>query len=543
MTSTDQATDVFARFLNDDRSRVLAFKGPWGVGKSYFIRKFLKSDAAVPSVTSYASLFGLRSIQEVRDTIVGCFDAREDWKKNIKLKAANLAKFIKPSLFGQSLQLPDLNSAAFWNIARSEKVLLVLDDLERMHADLHLEQVLGLASNLTENSKAKIVIVFNEDNLQAGFDAIARYREKVIDVEFLFKPNSKELISTFLNVEGVQNIVSDCLEISGGPNIRVIQHINRTLLIFQSAAAKVNQRIGTNILENIALTTWLFYVSPVALTSDIYQVACEKLYGGFDEEQEGDEKILKLLEMMKQLKPTHLLGGINHQAIQFLRSGYIDEAALKQYLSNEWAAGELKEYEKKIKEAYQPYIRNFIPDVEQCVQPVEAVLEEYADRIDLDAMLRGCTFIENCDKPTGHLWLKHIRAKLPNMSDQTCRSYLAALKDEDAILLIEEHLASSKQSKDVYALVDSISEKETWAREDIEYLNSLSSDYYMEWFRTEQRTLLPMLRSALRIFRLCTEGSDESKLVKKLEQVIRSLAKESLANELRMINFFNIAPE
>ena len=78
MDTFETTTKSLTAFLRDADQRVFALKGPWGVGKSFFVRKFLANEenkGLLPPSTSYASMFGLRNIQEVRDVINGCMDS------------------------------------------------------------------------------------------------------------------------------------------------------------------------------------------------------------------------------------------------------------------------------------------------------------------------------------------------------------------------------------------------------------------------------------------------------------------------------------
>lgn len=61
------------RFLCSSTPEVLCIKGPWGVGKTYSWHHFLseaiaKNEVALDFV-SYVSLFGLNSLDEVKQTI------------------------------------------------------------------------------------------------------------------------------------------------------------------------------------------------------------------------------------------------------------------------------------------------------------------------------------------------------------------------------------------------------------------------------------------------------------------------------------------
>ena len=132
----------------------------------------------------------------------------------------------KPPIPYLPVELPDFSTAAFWHVAKKSDLLIVLDDLERANPSLQLEQLFGLASSITENSRAKVLLVFNDAELQ-GDDpkTLARLREKVIDGEFTFRPRLADLVAEHLCEPALQETVMACLNIAGGPNIRQIRRI------------------------------------------------------------------------------------------------------------------------------------------------------------------------------------------------------------------------------------------------------------------------------------------------------------------------------
>jgi ATP-dependent Lon protease len=77
MDAIKRATETLVEFLRHEDQRVLALKGPWGVGKSLFVRNFIAENRErLPPFVAFASVFGLRSLAEVRrreDFVLVCF--------------------------------------------------------------------------------------------------------------------------------------------------------------------------------------------------------------------------------------------------------------------------------------------------------------------------------------------------------------------------------------------------------------------------------------------------------------------------------------
>jgi hypothetical protein len=144
-------------FLTDPNQRVFALKGPWGIGKSFFVRQFLKSHREnLPPYATYVSVFGLRDSSEVTEAIRSHIKTTKvQWLGQLLRLLNKAAAIFQISFAGFALKVPDVSNTAFWRAATKYGVLIVLDDLERAHKELSLDQLLGLAASITENSKAK----------------------------------------------------------------------------------------------------------------------------------------------------------------------------------------------------------------------------------------------------------------------------------------------------------------------------------------------------------------------------------------------------
>ena len=58
-------------FLDSEFAGVIAIKGDWGAGKTYFVSHFLKEKGVLRSkLISFVSLFGLSSIDDVKRQIL-----------------------------------------------------------------------------------------------------------------------------------------------------------------------------------------------------------------------------------------------------------------------------------------------------------------------------------------------------------------------------------------------------------------------------------------------------------------------------------------
>jgi hypothetical protein len=536
-----QAEDSLVVFLKDADQRVFVLKGPWGIGKSFFVRRFLLTNRKqLPPFISYTSVFGLRTIREVRNVMLGCIEPKgHSWVGKLPRLFTRFLSWLRISCGGISLSVPDASNAAFWRIAKKYGILIVFDDFERTHKDLAPEEVLGLASSLTENSRAKVLFVFNEDRFnKEQSNALALYREKVVDTEVEFRPSTEELVKAFLSEPDLDSIVCKCLEVSGGANIRLILRVKRALSYLRERLKTENLQITAEDAAQIARVVWLYHVSPVQLTNEKLQSAAIGRYLRREDKNFGtsaDRELSTLVENA-DVRPSDL----DELVISYLRNGYLSAESLKEFAAKMESTTARAEYQRRQREAYDPYLRNFRPSTEEIVAPVQKLLDDYADKIDLVSLRNHCQFLEAFGCPTSIWYRQHVSAFASGLDINGCRQYLQILTDPDARSVVESRAAKLKAEFDPQAAMERIVQNRGWSEDDINSLNSLSDSYYLNWFRNDEGELLSLLRSFLSICRALPEQGPRWELGQRLTRLLRDVAKDNLANQMRVSKFFEI---
>jgi DNA polymerase III delta prime subunit len=145
--------------------------GPWGVGKTYLLKAFLKDKFGQDTAKYvYVSLYGLSSIEEIDDALFNAaFPALTGTAAKVAGRVAKAGlKFLK-------VDPGDWNIKEFIN--KFDAKVYVFDDLERCEAPIH--KVLGYINQFVEHGGAKVIIVANEKEIGANED-YGRRREKLI---------------------------------------------------------------------------------------------------------------------------------------------------------------------------------------------------------------------------------------------------------------------------------------------------------------------------------------------------------------------------
>lgn len=184
-------------------------KGPWGSGKSWFVKKYIKSQSGSGRRYLYVSLYGLRSADGIEDEL---FRQIHPLLSSSAMRIAG--KFLKGALKTTINFDFDGDGKSDGSVAASmpkEKLLdklkvedgsvLVFDDLER--CAMPVTDVLGYINGFVEHSELKVIVVANESELLKEIDEKRRQsykhtKEKLIGKTFEIVPEIDDAFEYFL---------------------------------------------------------------------------------------------------------------------------------------------------------------------------------------------------------------------------------------------------------------------------------------------------------------------------------------------------------
>ena len=216
--------------FSDDDNRVVALSGKWGTGKSPLWREVRAASAdAVVQSALYVSLFGLSDMNQIKLRIMqsalpGSEGHEAAWDR-VRLGLAGLKKTLTAIHKGFSA-IDELALLAVPSILKDR--LIVLDDIERRHEKLAIEEVLGFIDEFTQQHGARFVLILNSDQLKQreSWDAL---REKVIDQELTLDTSTDEAFTIAVGLtpsrhgEAIRVAAKTC----GLNNIRIIRKVIR----------------------------------------------------------------------------------------------------------------------------------------------------------------------------------------------------------------------------------------------------------------------------------------------------------------------------
>ena len=158
--------NVINRLITSNETAIL-ISGPWGIGKTYEIKEYIKSKAQDVKdkklKIAYSSLFGKNSIDEVNTELYQLIHPA----KKVLNTITNVAKLINIGVgfsCGINLNIDDENLKPCEKLKSKKNIpyLIILDDFERKSDKITAEELLGFINNLI-NQGFKVVVLADLD--------------------------------------------------------------------------------------------------------------------------------------------------------------------------------------------------------------------------------------------------------------------------------------------------------------------------------------------------------------------------------------------
>lgn len=255
----ESAKTELVRLLADESNKVVALSGPWGTGKTHLWNE-IRGTSEAPKIRSalYVSLFGVKDINQLKLKVVqsalpmgGESSTVTEGLSKAYRTGLEVLKKVHPA-WGAMDELALIAVPA----ALSGK-FVVIDDIERKHAALSVDEILGFVDEYTQRFGTRMLLILNSGKLSGdGDDALwATFREKVVDEELRFCPTPVEafdiavLGSSFPFREAVRQAAEAC----GLTNIRIIRKVFRVVERLLGSRADLPVAVQARTIPSIVL--------------------------------------------------------------------------------------------------------------------------------------------------------------------------------------------------------------------------------------------------------------------------------------------------
>jgi len=264
--SLQKTKEQLIQQLGQADNSVIALSGNWGTGKTHLWNE-VKAESGDDKIKNalYVSLFGLSSIDQVKrkliETAIPSVDSHGglfDGLKNLFRVGMTAASEHYKALAAFN----DLNVLLMAPVVLRNK-LIVIDDIERKHEKLGIDEVLGFIDEYSQQHTSRFVLVLNDDQLSTNDDQKtlwATFREKVIDQEIKLSTSANEAFSIAIGLkpskyaEAIKQASLTC----SLTNIRVVVKIIKVVNLIL-ADRDLGEAIQARVVPSIVLFSAIHY--------------------------------------------------------------------------------------------------------------------------------------------------------------------------------------------------------------------------------------------------------------------------------------------
>jgi hypothetical protein len=289
---------VIERFIKSSVPEVLVLKGQWGIGKTYVWKRLIQefgSDAGLPKY-SYVSLFGVSSIAELCLAIVANANSLKARDEQKIVQVWNKLKSLGPSLFrARGISVVNQVTVGLETLAQHliSDTLICLDDFERMN-DKVAAELLGFVSSLKEEKNCKVILIFNDQKLDAKAETYGKYREKVVDIELLYSPSVDEVADIVFDGKAAwHELVRAPVAKLGINNIRVLRRISDLASLIYEQVKDFHKGVLAQAVHTVVLFAWCHYERDKDVPSTEFLRSFSSFEAAFERsaaKKEGKEK-------------------------------------------------------------------------------------------------------------------------------------------------------------------------------------------------------------------------------------------------------------
>ena len=224
MESIETTKSSLIGACTDIDNRIILLRGKWGTGKTY-LWDSIKDNACFkiddrPAL--YASLFGVRKVSELKLRLAQGLYLKDatTTQKLVKSIAASAGGWIS-KLTNTSVE----DTAALWLPSLLKQRFIVLDDMERKHVSLDVDEIMGMLDEYSNSYQCRFLLLMNSEYLDD--QKWISFYEKVIDAEVVLSPSAADSLSIAIpdKADSAYEIFANSVAVLNITNIRGIRRI------------------------------------------------------------------------------------------------------------------------------------------------------------------------------------------------------------------------------------------------------------------------------------------------------------------------------
>lgn len=549
MTIETLKKNIF-KYLSTDVPEVLAIKGAWGIGKTYFWKQMLhqanKNNQLKLNRYSYVSLFGINSLDTFKFQIYQNIVNKSDIERNadldtFKQSSEKFRSFLGRKGIGLLSFLPQasdyanlIESLAYLSVTDT---LVCIDDLERVGSDLEIRDVLGLISQLKEQKKCKVVILLNEG--EEGLEDYVTYREKVVDFEFEYAPTARECVQiAFTENNEISEKLKDYAEQLNIRNIRILKKIEYLVKEALHFADTLEPEVRNQIIHSLTLFSNCHYNHGEEIPSlDYVTNMSYNLYGFEDDKDKNPEQLKwsKLLADYGYMETDEL----DLVLAESLQKGYFNELKLveKLNLKNEQVLA--IKADSSFSDAWGLYHNSFEDNETEVVNTLyESFVKnvKYISPTNLNGTVRLLRDLNRGDLATSviDIYINERRDEV-SLFNPDERHFFGENIDSEVLKRFNEQYINSATTDSLRDVVERLSHQTSWSSKDEIILISHEIEDYYNLFKAEKgKHLSSYVRACLQFDQFANPNEQQLEIANRARQALIRIGKECDINNRRV---------
>lgn len=556
------------RFLRSNEQNTLILRGPWGIGKTHAVERFVEqqdfSSTALVARSS-VSLFGKQSIAEIqRDIFSNAVQVATDEVARARLGTAaqniiKLEKLLARTRFQRLIawvraklgiiEVPWLGSIgsmmAHGNYEFVESFLVIIDDLERRSASVPLKDVLGLIDELVRTRECKVIAVCNEDALNPDDRGLLfEFKEKVFDVDLLFVRSPRDITRIGLpETCGHKSVSEEILVKLGISNIRVVRRYAFLVDQIWDDIATCDARIAREVLEHVAILTWARYDSSAGIPPDKlgYLVSEESWMATALRERNATREhwesawsaAAEALEFSSEKYDIAL--------VEYMRTGIWVPGSLKEHIEAKAANLEALEAQESLRAAWRMYSDGFNTDQHQFVASLVESIDHYMSLLSPRDVDSAFSVLEDLGVDFSGLADRYKRVASSQIESAALVDWpFGDFRSATLRPVVEAARSRDRTLPTVDSALERIAVQGAWSEEDGLAVNSCSEDDLFEWMMSGAENMPAKVRRGLLEGRVRGDDARQPPLHERAIGALRRIAALNEFNRLRVENIYGV---
>lgn len=467
---------------------VVALTGKWGTGKTHLwgdIKNQINADLAIHERSIYISIFGVKTINELKSRIAQniYFDIPSKYKHPVKEAGKLLSEFIKKwtdySVTDSALNL------TLPKLMRNR--LIVIDDVERKHKSLDIDELLGFLDEYSELYRVKFLLILNDDKLadKSSWDLM---HEKVIDIEIKYKPSSPECFDIAFSHSDCKNLqeVKKSICTLKLNNIRVIERVLKVVKRIEEVLGENGISSSAWVASTALLTACHYKAMDNGITFD-YIKSYNPVARQFDQgEDNADPRRIEWDEILNDLN-FYEVDDFEHAIDDYLNTGQLDESRLIEIFRQYGSTEKAEDLRNRIYTFYNNYYwnKNFDKDFLSVEMDYFACIADQLNPKQVSSLVAVADELGSLNQGEKLLdaWLSHADTR-PEYQRITQRE-LNSISDEIHPRVVAKLQLLQERNQSTLTLpeaVSRISDNGTWGDDELRCLKNSTIDQYYQAF-------------------------------------------------------------